>query len=142
MTKDKTYRYIEGCMYNYQANQRQASELEEQKKSLISVHGHNYEAHIKDGASNPVLDRTHKVLKIESRLKKLESYIRPVRNLHKDLQEVYTDKKQVLLILEKKYFKHEYQQRIQEDLHISQPTYWRRTQELMRLAKEYFALEE
>lgn len=142
MTKDKTYRYIEGCMYNYQANQRQASELEEQKKSLISVHGHNYEAHIKDGASNPVLDRTHKVLKIESRLKKLESYIRPVRNLHKDLQEVYTDKKQVLLILEKKYFKHEYQQRIQEDLHISQPTYWRRTQELMKLAKEYFALEE
>ena len=142
MTKDKTYRYIEGCMYNYQANQRQASELEEQKKSLISVHGHNYEAHIKDGASNPVLDRTHKVLKIESRLKKLENCIRPVRNLHNDLQEIYTDKKQVLLILERKYFKHEHQKRIQEDLHISQPTYWRRTQELMRLAKGYFAIED
>lgn len=68
MKKDKTYRYIEGCMYNYQANQSQALELEERKKNLTSVHGHNYEAHIMNGESNPVLDRTHKVLKIETRL--------------------------------------------------------------------------
>ena len=142
MKKDKTYRYIEGCMYNYQANQSQALELEERKKNLISVHGHNYEAHVLNGESNPVLDRTHKVLKIETRLKKLESCIRPVRNLHQDLKEIYTDKKQVLLILEKKYFKHETQKHIQDELHISQPTYWRRNDELMKLARQYFALED
>ena len=142
MKKDKTYRYIESCMYNYNVNKNQVSELEERKKSLLSVHGHNYEAHRQNADWNPVLERTHKVLKIETRIKKLEGYIRPVRKLHKDLKEVYTDKKQILLILEKKYFKHEHQKQIQEDLHISQPTYWRRTQELMRLAKEYFAVEE
>ena len=142
MTKDKTYRFIEGCMYNYYANENRMHELRARYENLMSVHGHNYEAHMPDSESNPVLEVTNSRLKLEQSMKKLEEYIRPVKRLHEDLQTKYRDKKQILLILERKYFKQETMKRITDELNISQPTYWRRTQELMRLARKYFCEEE
>ena len=142
MTKDKTYRFIEGCMYNYYANENRMQELRARYETLMSLHGHNYEAHIPDSESNPVMEVTNSRLKLESSMRKLEEYLRPVKRLHEDLSTKYTEKRQLLSLLERKYFKQETMKRIMNEMHISQSTYWRRTQELMRLARKYFCEEE
>lgn len=129
-------------MYNYYANENRMSELQARYEMLMSMHGHNYEAHVADSESNPVLEVTHNRLKLEASMRKLEEYIRPVKRLYEDLKTKYTDKTQILSILEKKYFKQESMRRTMNEMHISQPTYWRRTQELMKLARKYFCEEE
>ena len=141
LMKDEHYRFIEKCLYNYRPNLIQFEKLKDKLQSLISVRGHNYEAHIPNVASDPVADVTDKRVRIEKRINELECYITPVNNLCYDLQHVYSGMHQINKILQMKYFGHEPMNSILRELHISQPTYWRRTQELIRLAKLYFALD-
>lgn len=78
---------------------------------------------------------------MRKKIKELDSYIRPVKTLYYDLLHIYSGSHQILKILQMKYFHHDNLISILEELHISQPTYWRRTQELMKLAKKYFGLD-
>ena len=141
MKKDKTYRFIEGCMYNYLANVNQLSELKERLKTLMSVRGHNYEAHIPNGTSDPVCNVAGKKIETERKIYELESYTRPVSKLRHALRYEYRTASQMLKLLELKYFRQEKPREVQERMHISSATYWRRTQELMRLAKKYFCAD-
>ncbi|MBQ3395023.1 MAG: hypothetical protein IJG55_01675 [Synergistaceae bacterium] len=141
MKKDKTYRFVEGCMYNYPANMTQMSELKERLKTLMSVRGHNYEAHIPNVTSDPVSNIAGNKIETERKIRELENYTRPVSKLHHALKYEYRTANQMLKLLELKYFRQEKPREVQEKMHISQATYWRRTQELMRLAKKYFGAD-
>ena len=139
--KDEHYRFVEKCLYNYRPNSIQYEKLKDKLTSLISVRGHNYEAHVPNVTSDPVADVAHNRIKLEKRINELERYITPVNNLCYDLKHVYSGMHQCLKILQMKYFRHDNMNSILRELHISQPTYWRRTQELIRLAKHYFGLD-
>ena len=142
MTKDKTYRFIERCLYNYPSNVNRQTNLKARLKTLMSVRGHNYEAHTANGTSDPVNETVNKRLETERKIKHLDSYIQPVKKLYECLKRDRRKTNQMLSILKLKYFRQDKAHEIQKKLHISSSTYWRRTRELVMTAKEYFNDDE
>lgn len=134
-------KYVERCLWDYRANVAMLEILQGKLRALQSVHGHNYEAHVENGASDPVAMRTDKVLNMERKIKRTEQLVFPVNRLVSDLSGSSHPTRQMSEILRLKYFDHNSREYVQTKLSISQPTYWRRHEELMRLARKYFGEE-
>ena len=109
---------------------------------LQSVRGHSYEAHTTNGASDPVAEVTNKILNLERCIRNSEKKTRPVERLQADLTGDNLNYAQMGEILRRKYIEHEPTDTVKRELSISGSTYWRRTRELLRLAKKYFGEEE
>ena len=142
MKRDREYRRIEWSMYNYESNREKAIRLRSKLNSLMSVRGHSYEAHTANGTSDPVSEVVSKRLDIESKIRKLEGYITPVKELEEGLKSEGNRTEQMREILKRRYQHQEKNEEIQKDLKLTASTYWRRVKELMREARKYFDIGE
>ena len=125
-------------MYNYETNSNRFELLRLKLQLLMSVRGHNYEAHIANGASDPVNEVVNKRIETEKKLNRLEQYILPVKKLYEGLKTDSRSQKDLRELMTRRYLNHERAKETQKELKISPATYWRRTHELMRQARKYF----
>ena len=131
--------YVEKNLWDYNSNVAELSELEYQHDDLMSVQGHSYEVHGENTLSDPVSEVVHRRLKLERRMQKLKSRIRPVRKLYDDLS-IGTDARitQMRGVLKMRYMEHKSHEDVMRNMAVSKATYWRRVSELLRLTRRYF----
>ena len=134
-------RGVERHLWDYKANVACQAAMREEISGLMSVRGHNYEAHTA-GISDPVAEITNRILNLESRIRKLEKKTRPVEKLSADLCGSDMHISQMRGILNKRYIEHESIEAVKYEIEVSTATYWRRMRELLRLARKYFGAEE
>ncbi len=130
--------YIERCLYDYKANKALLEFLITEQESLMSMHGANYSLFDTNNVSDPVSEVAHRALELEKKIKNVEKQINSVDRLYADLCGSAFYMHQMREILRLKYFEHHDKNVIKEALSISNSTLWRRTHELLRLAKKYF----
>ena len=117
--------YVERCLYDYKANVAEIEILREELNGLMSLHGQSYEINNSQGEGDPVANIVNQGLILEKKIAKLEKRVKPVDKLLSDLKgsslKVQQDK-----------------ENIKQSLAVSERTLWRRTGELISLAKRYF----
>lgn len=104
----------------------------------MSVRGYNYEAHVLNGASEPVFNVVNRKLNIERRIAGIGRCLGLVKRLKADFEAGAYRERYLRDIFNIRYMKHGSVDYVTRSLHISQPTYWRNKE----LAKKYFAAEE
>lgn len=130
--------YIERCLYNYCDNLALLEHSRTELKSLQSLQAQSYEAHSGNGISNPVFEVIAKIISLEQKIKALLRHTSPVTRLFRTLTSINTLRhSQMACILKLRYFAHHSVNKVIREMAISQPTYWRRNDELLRLAKQY-----
>lgn len=133
-------RYAEKCLYEYPSNLALIEALKIEIEVLSSVHGHTYEAHAVNSISDPVASVTARILSLEKRIKKIALRTRPVKRLCEELRDKTTCRiSQMALILRLRYFRKWSVNRVMREIAISYPTYWRRNQELLQMAKKFIS---
>ena len=135
-------RYVERCLYNYRENLAMLQNLKAELMTLQSLHGASYEGHSINGVANPVFDVTARIISLEKKIMANLKRTRPVARLCGMLTCIHTLRhSQMAGILKLRYFRHYSVNRVIRELAISQPTYWRRNDELLRKAREYLNAE-
>ena len=134
-------KYVERCLWDYKANIAMLETLKLKAVELRSVHGHDYEAHSVNGISDPVAEVTGKILVLEKKIRKVSLMVIPVGKLEADLKGNAQPTRHIEGILKLRYFEHNNREYVQGELGLSRTTYWRRHDELMRLARKYLAEE-
>ncbi len=132
-------KYVERCLWDYKANVAMLEILTLRLGALRSVHGHNYEAHSVNGASDPVANVTGQILDLEKKIHRTGLMVYPVQRLEADLKGNAQPTYHMQEILKLRYFEHNSREYVQSELGLSQTTYWRRQEELLRLARKYLA---
>ncbi len=134
--------YVERCLWEYRENVAMLEQLREFCKGLMSVRGHSYEAHIAGNVTNPVLDVTHKKLKLEARIAKIELRVKPVERLNADIANGAYNDRHIREVLKLRYMEHHSVDAVRDMLHISSSTYGRAKKKLLRVACKYFGIAE
>lgn len=134
--------YVEQCLYNYCKNLALIKNLKTELLTLQSLHGASYEGHAINSIANPVFDVTARIISLEKKIMANLKRTRPVARLCGTLTCIHTLRhSQMAGILKLRYFRHYSVNRVIHELAISQPTYWRRNDELLRKAREYLSQE-
>lgn len=132
--------YVEKCLYDYPDNIALIEALNIELQLLSSVHGLSYEAHAINSISDPVAMVTTRIMSLERKITKMVNRTRPVERLLDDFRYKTTSRiSQMDLILRLRYFKKQSVNDVLRQGAISYPTYWRRNQELLQLARKYLA---
>ena len=134
--------YIERCLYDYKANIAALEVLIAERNNLKSIHGHSYEVINSSVGADPVSRTVNNLMALEKKIDRLNKKIRPVNKLISDLSGRALRLQQIKKILTLKYLEHENNSYIQKEIGISVSTYWRRVQELLRIARKYFGYEQ
>ena len=134
--------YVERCLWEYRENVAMREQLREFCKGLMSVRGHSYEAHIAGNVTNPVLDVTHKKLKLEARIAKIELRVKPVERLNADIANGAYNDRHIREVLKLRYMEHHSVDAVRDMLHISSSTYGRAKDRLLKVACKYFGIAE
>ena len=132
--------YVERCLWEYRENVAMIEQLRAVCKELMSVRGHSYEAHIAGSVTNPVLDVTHKRLKLEARIARTELRVKPVERLNKDIANGAYNDRHIREVLKLRYMEHRSVDTVMDMLHISSSTYGRAKDKLLRVACKYFGI--
>ena len=132
--------YVEKCLWEYRQNVAMLEHLREVCQGLMSVRGHSYEAHIAGSVTNPVLDVTHKRLKLEARIARTELRVKPVERLNKDIANGEYNDRHIREVLKLRYMEHRSVDAVMDMLHISSSTYGRAKEKLLRVACSYFGI--
>ena len=130
--------YVERCLYDYKANVAEIEILREELNGLMSLHGQSYEINNSQGENDPVANIVNQGLRLEKKIAKLEKRVKPVDKLLSDLKGSSLKVQQMSGILRLRYIEHEDKENIKQSLAVSERTLWRRTGELISLAKRYF----
>ncbi|MBR2207269.1 MAG: hypothetical protein IJ859_00505 [Synergistaceae bacterium] len=130
--------YVEKCLYGYKANLAELEVLYEERKNLMSLHGQTYEINNSSGEQDPVGNIVNQGFSLDKRISQLEKRVKPVDKLMKDLQGSSLRVQQMSEILRLKYINHEDKDSIKKKVAVSDITLWRRTKDLIALAKRYF----
>ena len=134
--------YVERCLYFYRDNLTLLDNSRAELKTLQSLQAQNYEANSGSGISDPVFRVTARIISLEQKIKALLRHIMPVKKLFRTLTSINTLRhSQMACILKFRYFAHHSVNRVIREMAISQPTYWRRNDELLRLARQYLNAE-
>ena len=132
--------YVEKCLYGYKykANLAELEVLYEERKNLMSLHGQTYEINNSSGEQDPVGNIVNQGFTLDKRISQLEKRVKPVDKLINDLKGSSFREQQMCGILRLRYIEHEDKEIIKKKIGISDITLWRRTKDLMSLAKRYF----
>ena len=130
--------YVERCLYNYKANLASLEAIQDEIKSLASVHGLEYKTKSMNNNPNPVLTVLERKLALEQQILNINKMVMPVKRLQDDLIGSDLRITQMREILEMKYITHESNEQTQRKMAVSKRTFWRRVRELLHTAKKYF----
>ena len=134
--------YVERCLYGYSDNLTLLENSRAELNNLQSLQAQSYEANSGNGISNPVFEVTARIISLEQKIKALLRYTKPVTRLFRMLTSINTLRhSQMACILKLRYFAHHSVNKVIREMAISQPTYWRRNGELLRLARQYLCPE-
>ena len=132
--------YVEKCLYDYPDNIALIEALKIELQLLSSVHGHSYEAHAVNSISDPVFMIVARIISLETKIKRTARRTRPIERLLEALRYKTTSRiSQLDLILRLRYFQKRSVNSVIREIAISYPTYWRRNQELLHLARKYLS---
>ena len=130
--------YVERCLWEYKENAAELEVLRMEQQELMSLHVQSYEAHGANGVSDPVSEVAHRRMTLEKKIVKLERRTKPVEKLQGDLCGNDMRISQMREILRLRYLAHDSHEDIQRRMAVSSATYWRRSRELLRMARRYF----
>ena len=146
--KDK-FRFAEKCLYEYKKNIACLDILRDDlkvEKSGTDVHAQNYQLsfNFTGEPSDPVQARLLKIEALEDKIRRLERYSKPITQLITDLNSPETleesDNKILLGILRFMYFGKNKPKAVQDELNLSEQTFFRRRREIVRMAGDYLGL--
>ena len=134
--------YVERCLYCYRDNLTLLDNSRAELQTVKSLQVQNYKPNSGSGISNPVFEVTAKIISLEQKIKALLRHTMPVKKLFRTLTSINTLRhSQMACILKFRYFAHHSVNKVIREMAISQPTYWRRNGELLRLARQYLNAE-
>ena len=147
MQEKNKFRHAEKCLYEYKRNIAALDVLREDlrvEKAGSDVHAQSYQLSFNFGEpSNPVESRLIKIENIESKIRLLERYTKPVTQLMNDLNAPEnlqgSDNELLFNILKLLYFGKNTVDAILDELHIARRTFARKRRELVLMTSDYLA---
>ena len=146
--KDK-FRYAEKCLYEYKRNIAGLKVLRDDLRVAqngIDVRAQNYQYtfNFTGEVSDPVHKRLARIEQIETRIKILERWTTPIKQLIEDLTapevQKYSENKILSEILRLMYFGKNPSEAVMEELKIARRTFYKYRRELVNMAVSYLAL--
>ena len=147
--EQNSFRSAEKWLYGYKRNMAGLKVLRDDLRVAqagLDVHAQNYQYTFSatGEVSSPVHARVEKIESLESRIRWLERYTKPITQLIEDLTapEVleYSENKALMDILRLMYFGKNSPEVIIEELKITRRTFFRQRRELVNMAISYLAL--
>lgn len=143
MTENE-YRYAEKVLYSYRRNNETCAGLSEELQALREagdVHGQSYGQIAAGGGNDPVARHVDEVMRIESRLKRIQRRVSAVDEMRKDLRAgnviTITKPKNLLLILDGYYIPGATVNEFLTAFCWSRSIFYVRRRELVMIAREY-----
>lgn len=148
MQEKNKFRHAEKCLYEYKRNIAALDVLREDlrvEKAGSDVHAQSYQLSFgfSGEPSNPVENRLIKIENLESKIRLLERYTKPVTQLMNDLDAPEnlqgSDNELLLNILKLLYFGKNTIEAILDELHIARRTFARKRRDLVLMTAQYLA---
>ena len=146
---DFSFRFAEGCMYNFKSNLARLKILREKLSELdksMSMHGQSYEP-INNGGSNdnsPVAVRALKIASLEDEISSLSLRTTPIADLIKDLSSpealAGSRNTELMQIMNLFYFGQNSADAVAYELNISRAKFYRQREQIVKLAIKYLGL--